>query len=92
VELADLVQESFFSLLDAVEVYDPKSGFSFLTYTNFPLKNRFAAATRMLTPAQRKEPLSRAMSLDKPLPNAEDLTLADVTEDHSAAETKWHSL
>jgi hypothetical protein len=29
VELADLIQESFFALLDAVDAYDPASGFSF---------------------------------------------------------------
>jgi RNA polymerase sigma factor (sigma-70 family) len=78
VELADLVQESYFALVDAVKAYDPEKGWGFISYLVYPLKKRFKSMTGLRTPAQMKEPLLRAASLDKPLPGAEDITLADV--------------
>lgn len=40
VELADLQQEGFLALLDAVQAFEPEREYKFTSWLKFPLKNR----------------------------------------------------
>ena len=83
VMIADLIQEGYFAVLDAVKAYDPASGYKFTAYLNYPLKNRFneIAGGR----GSKKEPLNYSISLDAPLgEDMDSLTLGDMVADENA--------
>ena len=81
---ADLIQEGFFAVLDAVKAYDPGKSYKFTAFLNYPLMNRF----RVITGGRgnnRREPLNHAVSLDVPIDDDFDTTLADTLPDDNAA-------
>lgn len=81
VELDDLIQSGFLALYDAVGAFDSASGYTFLAYMGYPLKNRWGGLVGL---RGRKDPLDCAASLDKPLGDHDNFTLADTVEDERA--------
>lgn len=84
VTLDDLQQECFLAVMDAAQAYSPDSGYKFLSFLNFPLKNHFNALIGCRG-NQKENPLNNAASLDESLPGAEDpsITMMDALEDES---------
>ncbi len=64
VELADLQQEGFLALLDAVQAFQPEQEYKFTSYLNFPLKNRCNALLGMRG-NKAPRPLNQCDSLDE---------------------------
>lgn len=85
-EFDDLVQCGYLAMVTAVETYTPESS-SFSTWLMYYLQKEFAEITGYRTKRGRCEPLNEAYSLDKPLLDGEDFTLADVVEDSGASYT-----
>lgn len=85
VEQEDLEQEAYFAFLDALNHWDPEAGYTFLTFTAYPLRNRFNALCGRRTDAQKKKPLNNSQSLQTPI-GEEDLFLMDIIEDEAAEE------
>ena len=56
VTVEDLIQDTFFALVDAVNAFDPDKGFKFTTYLHFPVKNRLRFALGFTT--HRRDPLN----------------------------------
>lgn len=73
VELADLQQEGFLALLDAVQAFQPEQEYKFTSYLNFPLKNRCNAllgkrgAPRPLNECDSLEEITKDDKEDNPL-------------------------
>ena len=87
VEQEDLEQETYFAFLDALHHWDPEAGYKFLTYTIFPIRNRFNALCGRRTDAQKKQPLNNCKSLYSPVAGeGEDLYLLDMIHDAAAEE------
>lgn len=85
VALEDLEQEGFLALAKAVETWKPESS-AFSTWLTFHLKSAFAAAYRVRTNHERRDPLNNAISLDVPPAGAdEDCLLRDIIPDAAAA-------
>ncbi len=81
VEEDDVRQESYFAFLDTVKYYDISSGYQFLTFARFPMKNRFNQLCGIRTKAQQLQPLNRCTSLSNPIMIEEDITLEEMIED-----------
>ena len=85
----DIVQQAYFSMLDAVRRYDSEKG-SFLTYFSKCLKKPFREAVLSGRGSrQEKDPLNSCDSLDRVLFESDDgsvLTLADVVVDKQPGE------
>nr|DAH75309.1 MAG TPA: RNA polymerase sigma factor [Caudoviricetes sp.] len=85
VDLDDLEQAGFLALARSVETWKPESS-AFSTWLTFHLKSAFAAAYRVRTNHERKDPLNNAISLDVPPAGAdEDCLLRDIIPDAAAA-------
>ena len=84
--LDDLIQEGYIALADAVSSYDPDVA-AFSTWFVIHLRKRFQEATGQHGNRKKNEPIDWAVSLDTPLLDGEDITLADVVEDTNAAYT-----
>ena len=85
VALEDLEQAGFLALAKAVETWKPESS-AFSTWLTFHLKSAFAAAYRVRTNHELKDPLNDATSLDVPPAGAdEDCILRDIIPDVAAA-------
>lgn len=84
IEVEDLVQEGYFALLDAVQAYNPDSGYKFITFMRYPLKNRFNGVLGFRTARGRRNILNSAISLDKPTDGTEDVFLSDAIPDAGA--------
>ena len=85
VALEDLEQAGFLALAKAVETWKPESS-AFSTWLTFHLKSAFAAAYRVHTNHELKDPLNDATSLDVPPAGAdEDCILRDIIPDVAAA-------
>ena len=73
VELADLQQEGFLALLDAMQAFQPEQEYKFTSYLNFPLKNRCNAllgkrgAPRPLNECDSLEEITKDDKEDNPL-------------------------
>ena len=84
VALEDLEQAGFLALAKAVETWKPESS-AFSTWLTFHLKSAFAAAYRVRTNHELKDPLNDATSLDVPPAGAdEDCILRDIIPDAAA--------
>ena len=70
----DLVQESYFALMQAVEVFDPSTGFAFSSFLKYPMKNVVNQALGIRTEKGRRDPLASAFSLDAPIGDEDDDT------------------
>lgn len=66
-DLDDLTQSGYFALCEAVQGYDIGRGMSFISYLSYYLKREFSKVVGCYTPAQEKEPLNNASSLDAPI-------------------------
>lgn len=79
----DMVQQAYFSFLRAVEGYqEGKSGFT--SYLAYHVRNAFNEVLQGRSIRQQNEPLNNALSVDLPLSDTEDLTLADMLIDETA--------
>lgn len=73
VELADLQQEGFLALLDAVQAFEPEREYKFTSWLKFPLKNRCNAllgkrgAPRPLNECDSLEEITKDDKEDNPL-------------------------
>lgn len=90
VEEQDLLQESFFGFLLAVQYFKPDSGCKFTSFLDLPLKNCFNDMCGMRTQRDRKDPVNSAVSIDMPI-GEDGITLADTVPD-PAAEDDFFSL
>lgn len=80
----DLVNEGYFAMLEAAKGYDREKG-TFLTYLSYHLRSCFRSVI-FSGRGKRKEsdPLNYATSLDIPIEDTDDLTLADMIIDDNA--------
>ena len=84
IELDDMLTEGYFAMIDAVKAYcESDSGYKFNTFMTYPLKNSFYGLIGYDSKKRLNDPLNSCESLDKPLPDVEDTTLADTVEDKS---------
>lgn len=80
----DLVNEGYFAMLEAAKGYDREKG-TFLTYLSYHLKTCFRSVIFSGRGKRREaDPLNHAISLDVPIEDADDLTLADMIIDDEA--------
>lgn len=79
----DLMQESFFALLEAVRAFDLERGYKFLTWVSYPLKNRF---NRLLGRRGVPDPLNSCESLDEPRTDDETNTRGAMIPDQAASD------
>lgn len=77
----DLLQEAFFALLQAVEAYDPASGFAFVSFLKWPVKNVVNNALGIRTKKGREDPLASASSIDAPIGGEDDEPLLSFLAD-----------
>ncbi len=82
--LEDLEQAGFIAVLRAVDTYDPTKA-KLSTYLFQRLRAELSAATGYNSKRSRFDPLQNAVSLDAPLEDSEDATLADFIPDPAAA-------
>lgn len=82
----DLVNESYFSFLEAIDGFKQDGGAKFLTYLEFHLRNSFNKVLGVRTQKGRRNPMRYAASLDAPIEGAEDLTLQDMIIDNMSEE------
>ena len=82
--LEDLEQAGFIAVLRAVDTYDPTKA-KFSTYLFRRLRAELSAATGYSSKTSWFDPLQSAVSLDAPLTDEEDATLADFIPDPAAA-------
>lgn len=83
VELADLQQEGFLALLDAVQAFRPDREYKFTSWLKFPLKNRCNA---LLGKRGAPRLLNGCGSLDETIGEDEDTSWLDMIADPNAAE------
>lgn len=83
VELADLQQEGFLALLDAVQAFEPEREYKFTSWLKFPLKNRCNA---LLGKRGAPRPLNGCDSLDETIGEDKDTAIMDMIADPSAGE------
>ncbi|MCD8087555.1 MAG: sigma-70 family RNA polymerase sigma factor [Oscillospiraceae bacterium] len=81
-ELDDLAQCGFLAMLDAVDSFDPDKG-SFLAWFGYYLQRAFAEAAGLRT--SKRDALAAALSLDAPITDDGDVTLADTLEADNGA-------
>lgn len=79
-EIEDLVQVGFFALMKAVDAY--KSGYAFLTYLGYYLKNEFRALAKMRYLGWQNNTIYQAVSLDNMI--NEDTCFIDMLADPDA--------
>ena len=75
VTLEDLEQSAFLAFLDALEGWRAEAG-QFLTWYGLRLKAAFTAATGQRTQRDRLDPLDRALSLEAPVGDEDDMRRA----------------
>lgn len=80
----DLEQEGYFAFLDAVKAYDPAGGYQFLSYLTLHVRSQVNQALALRTRREQLDPIHTAVDLDKPLPDADGLTLGDSIADETA--------
>jgi RNA polymerase sigma factor, sigma-70 family len=89
VTVEDLYQVGFFALCEAVEAYDPKSGYTFTTYLKYPFMNQVNKLVNLRT--SKTDPLDSSSSLDAPIGydfsnDGSETLLAGLIEDPLADE------
>lgn len=79
IEADDFIQSGFFALNEAVRAFQADRG-SFINLLALCLKTEFSKVAGCRTPAQMKEPLNNAISLDSPAYNDDEseTTIADT--------------
>ena len=71
-------------MLEAVKAYNPESGYKFITYLSYHIKNAFNGLAGLRTEAQRNNPLNNCASLDDEIHGADDVILSDSVPDENA--------
>ena len=79
----DLYQESYFAFVKGLESFKPKSGYKFLTFAMYHLKNQFYFLLGFRGKKYFHEPLNSSVSFEKE--TGEDIKLEDMLEDETAA-------
>ncbi len=79
---SDMVNESYFHFLKAIDGYDQEKG-AFTTYLSWHIRHGFKDVLQGRG-RQEKDPLNQAVSLDIPLDDTEDLTIADTLIDETS--------
>lgn len=79
----DMVNQAYFDFLKAIDGYKEGKG-KFTSYLSFHLRNAFNEVLQGRTQKAQNEPLNSAVSLDTPIEDTEDLTLADMIIDTQA--------
>ena len=82
--IEDLTQAGFIAMLRAVDSFDPSRGTKFSTHLFQRLRAELSAATGYSYKTSWLDPLQNAVSLDAPLEDSEDATLADFIPDPAA--------
>lgn len=65
-DIDDLTQSGYIALCEAVKGFEIERGYSFISFLALHLKTEFSKVARCRTPAQLKDPLNSAISLDSP--------------------------
>lgn len=84
VELTDLQQEGYIAYTEALQAFSTDNEYKFTTFLHYPLKNHFNELLGFRSNTSKV--LNSSISLDKPLPNNEDLTLNETVPDKYALE------
>lgn len=79
----DLYQESYFAFVKGLESFKPESGYKFLTFAGYYLKNQFYFLLGFRGKKYFHEPLNSSVSFEKE--TGEDIKLEDMLEDEKAA-------
>lgn len=80
----DMINEAYFYFLEAVECYDPEKG-KFTTWLSWHIRNAFTTVIMGgRSKREQSEPLNAAVSLDTPISDTEDITLADTLLDETS--------
>jgi RNA polymerase sigma factor (sigma-70 family) len=82
-ELDDLVQQSYFALLAAINAFDESVGYKFLSMLDFPLRTAFAEVMGFRTARIKNDPLYNALSLDMPVNEERDSAMYDFLPDET---------
>lgn len=91
----DMINESYFDFLQAVDGYKSDGGALFLTYLEYHIRNSFNRALDVRTQRGKNNPLRYAVSFNDPVKGAkgsksvegeESLTFQDIIIDHMAEE------
>ena len=85
IDMDDLLQAGFLGMLQAVEAYNPGSGFQFATFLNYNVQTACRDAMGIRSEKQSKDPAHKALSLSQPVSadGETDLTLGDSVQDSS---------
>lgn len=79
IDVEDLVQESYFGMLKAIEYFDENSGYAFLTYLKTTLLKSFYKASGL---KRKKHPTK---SLNEPIgSDGDEMELSEIVEDSKA--------
>lgn len=82
VELDDILQCCFLSLVEAVRAFNKESGYKLTTYINYPLTKHFRELLGIRT--TKRDPLNLCKSLDEPISEEEEINLSDLIPDSNA--------
>jgi len=82
----DLVQESYFAMLKAVEYYNQDRGYAFTTYLCYTLKTAFAEVAGTRRPTQRNDGIKYSVSVDAPLNDDSSETFAEIIPSNTDVE------
>lgn len=83
-EIEDLVQCGYFAMIEAIKYYKPDEDIKFLTYLNKPLLREFLRASGWLT--TKRDLIDYAISLDAPIDEDGEATLAEIIPDTEGGE------
>lgn len=94
VTIDDLIQVSYFALLNAVDSFEPTKGYKLLTYMTYHLKNEFNELTGIRT--SKTEPLNYSKSLNTPINDTDDTlelmdTISDAKNDMEMVDDKLYN-
>ena len=83
----DMAQESYIAFCEAVQGFDASTGYKFITYLNYPLKNAFARLLGLKgTGRGKRDPLDDCASLDVGIGEDGETPLSDMVEDVEAGQ------
>ncbi len=82
----DMLQSGFIAMMLAANDFDPSKGTKFTTHFDFRLRAEFSICTGYRAKSTWLDPLQTAVSLDAPVEDGEDATLADFIPDPEATD------
>jgi len=80
----DLKQSCYMTFLDAVRGYKADRNLKFTSYLEYPFRNAVNNLIGVRTKTKQNEPLNNCTSLEMPVSDDENLTLADTLIDETA--------